>query len=86
MSDPFCEIVAPQFYCLSVWCDLTGPHETSRDFTAGMLFSLPLPKNASGNFVKVIQRLPVRIRFNPTQDSQHTPRPGMSVEPTVTVR
>jgi membrane fusion protein (multidrug efflux system) len=53
---------------------------------AGTLFSLLPPENASGNFVKVIQRLPVRIRFNPSQDSQHTMRPGMSVEPTVTVR
>jgi membrane fusion protein (multidrug efflux system) len=53
---------------------------------AGTLFSLLPPENASGNFVKVIQRLPVRIRFNPDQDSQHTLRPGMSVEPIVTVR
>ena len=53
---------------------------------AGTLFSLLPPENASGNFVKVIQRLPVRIRFNPNQDSQRTLRPGMSVEPTVTVR
>ena len=53
---------------------------------AGTLFSLLPPENASGNFVKVIQRLPVRIRLNPNQDSQHTLRPGMSVEPTVTVR
>jgi membrane fusion protein (multidrug efflux system) len=53
---------------------------------AGTLFSLLPPENASGNFVKVIQRLPVRIRLNPNQDSQHTLRPGMSVESTVTVR
>jgi membrane fusion protein (multidrug efflux system) len=53
---------------------------------AGTLFSLLPPENASGNFVKVIQRLPVRIRFNPDQDPRHTLRPGMSVEPKVTVR
>jgi len=53
---------------------------------AGTLFSLLPPENASGNFVKVIQRLPVRIRFNPDQDPQHMLRPGMSVEPTVVVR
>jgi membrane fusion protein (multidrug efflux system) len=66
-----------------------------RDFTgtvdnlsgaAGTLFSLLPPENASGNFVKVIQRLPVRIRFNTGQDTEHVLRPGMSVEPTVKVR
>src|SRR5256884_2777330 len=53
---------------------------------AGTLFSLLPPENASGNFVKVVQRLPVRIRFNPEQDPQHLLRPGMSVEPQVKVR
>ena len=53
---------------------------------AGTLFSLLPPENASGNFVKVVQRLPVRIRFNSDQDPQHLLRPGMSVEPTVKVR
>jgi len=53
---------------------------------AGTLFSLLPPENGSGNFVKVVQRLPVRIRFNPGEDPQHLLRPGMSVEPTVRVR
>ena len=53
---------------------------------AGTLFSLLPPENASGNFVKVVQRLPVRVRLNPDQDPQHLLRPGMSVEPTVKVR
>ena len=53
---------------------------------AGTLFSLLPPENASGNFVKVIQRLPVRIHFNAGQDTQRVLRPGMSVEPTVKVR
>ncbi len=53
---------------------------------AGTLFSLLPPENASGNFVKVVQRLPVRIRFNRDQDPQHLLRPGMSVEPQVEVR
>jgi len=52
---------------------------------AGTLFSLLPPENASGNFVKVVQRLPVRIRFNAGQDLKEL-RPGMSVTPTVTVR
>jgi membrane fusion protein (multidrug efflux system) len=53
---------------------------------AGTLFSLLPPENATGNFVKVIQRLPVRIRFNAGQDTAHALRPGMSVEPTVKIR
>ena len=53
---------------------------------AGTVFSLLPPENASGNFVKVVQRLPVRIRIDPDQDPQHLLRPGMSVEPTVKIR
>jgi membrane fusion protein (multidrug efflux system) len=48
----------------------------------GERFSLLPPENASGNYVKVIQRLPVRIVFDPGQNTQIL-RPGMSVEPTV---
>ena len=53
---------------------------------AGPLFSLFPPENSTGNYVKVVQRFPVRIRFNPDQDPQHLLRPGMSVEPRVKVR
>jgi len=53
---------------------------------AGTLFSLLPPENATGNYVKVVQRLPVRMRFNPNQDPTHTLRPGMSAEPRVRVR
>jgi membrane fusion protein (multidrug efflux system) len=53
---------------------------------AGPLFSLFPPENSSGNYVKVVQRFPVRIRFGQDQDPQHILRPGMSVEPTVTVQ
>ena len=38
---------------------------------------------ATGNYVKVIQRLPVRIRLDPGQDGLEKVCPGMSVEPTV---
>ena len=48
----------------------------------GERFSLLPPENASGNYVKVVQRLPVKIVFDPGQDTQLL-RPGMSVEPTV---
>jgi membrane fusion protein, multidrug efflux system len=53
---------------------------------AGPLFSLFPPENATGNYVKVVQRFPVRIRLNKDEDPQHLLRPGMSVEPRVTVR
>ena len=53
---------------------------------AGPLFSLFPPENATGNYVKVVQRFPVRIRLDKDQDKEHLLRPGMSVEPTVDVR
>jgi membrane fusion protein (multidrug efflux system) len=53
---------------------------------AGPLFSLFPPENATGNYVKVVQRFPVRIRLNANEDPQHLLRPGMSVEPLVKVR
>jgi membrane fusion protein (multidrug efflux system) len=46
----------------------------------GTLFSLLPPENASGNFVKVVQRLPVRVRLSDGQDPDHQLRPGMSAE------
>jgi membrane fusion protein (multidrug efflux system) len=50
---------------------------------SGDRFSLLPPENATGNYVKVVQRLPVRILFEPRQDPSHQLHPGMSVEPTV---
>ncbi len=52
----------------------------------GARFSLLPPENATGNFVKVVQRIPVRLRFKGGQDPNHTLRPGMSVVPTVMVK
>lgn len=52
----------------------------------GEMFSLLPPENATGNYVKVVQRLPIRIRFNTGQDSAHNLRPGLSVEPKVWLR
>jgi len=49
----------------------------------GAVMSLLPPENATGNFVKVVQRMPVRIRFNKGEDSEHRLRPGMSVVPKV---
>jgi membrane fusion protein (multidrug efflux system) len=49
----------------------------------GSRFSLLPPENASGNYVKVVQRVPVKIVFDKGQDPEHRLRPGMSVAPTV---
>jgi membrane fusion protein (multidrug efflux system) len=53
---------------------------------SGPLFSLFPPENASGNYVKIVQRFPIRIRIDPGQDQEHQLRPGMSVEAKVRVR
>jgi membrane fusion protein (multidrug efflux system) len=53
---------------------------------AGPLFSLFPPENASGNYVKIVQRFPIRIRIDKGEDPNHDLRPGMSVEAKVKVR
>jgi len=52
----------------------------------GSRFSLLPPENATGNFVKVVQRVPVKIVLDAGQDPEHLLRPGMSVTPTVFTR
>ena len=49
----------------------------------GARFSLLPPENATGNYVKVVQRVPVRIRLKEGEDRNHELRPGMSVDPKV---
>jgi membrane fusion protein (multidrug efflux system) len=53
---------------------------------SGERFSLLPPENATGNYVKVVQRIPVRIDLAPGQNIDHRLVPGMSVEPTVWLR
>jgi membrane fusion protein (multidrug efflux system) len=53
---------------------------------SGARFSLFPPENATGNYVKVVQRIPVRIVLDPGENKDHLLRPGMSVEPKVKVR
>jgi membrane fusion protein (multidrug efflux system) len=48
---------------------------------SGDRFSLLPAENATGNYVKVVQRLPVRIEFEPGQDPEHRLHPGMSGSP-----
>ncbi len=54
----------------------------------GSVLSLFPPENATGNYVKVVQRVPVRIDFTDLQheDPDHLLRPGLSVEPNVRVK
>ena len=52
----------------------------------GSRYSLLPPENASGNYVKVVQRVPVRIRLREGQPEMERLRPGMSAEPKVRVR
>ena len=49
----------------------------------GARFSLLPPENATGNFVKVVQRVPVKIVLDQGQDAERLLRPGLSVTPTV---
>ena len=51
----------------------------------GAIGSVLPPENATGNYVKVVQRIPVRLRFKPNQNGLDRLRPGMSVEPRVRV-
>ncbi|HEV2231836.1 MAG TPA: HlyD family secretion protein [Terriglobia bacterium] len=61
-------------------------HVDSIAAATGAKFSLLPPENASGNYVKVVQRVPVKIVFEKGEDPQHLLRPGMSVNPTVYVK
>jgi membrane fusion protein (multidrug efflux system) len=62
--------------------DFDGTVESMPAVTGSRTSVLP-PENATGNYVKVIQRLPVRIRINEGQKDMQKLRPGMSVEPKV---
>jgi membrane fusion protein (multidrug efflux system) len=61
-------------------------HVDSIAAATGARFSLLPPENASGNYVKVVQRVPVKIVFEPGEDKERLLRPGMSVEPVVFTR
>jgi len=52
----------------------------------GARFSLLPPENATGNYVKVVQRVPVKITLEPGQDPDRVLRPGLSVVPVVHTR
>jgi membrane fusion protein (multidrug efflux system) len=64
--------------------DFDGTVENIGGATGALASILP-PENATGNYVKVVQRIPVRIRFKPNQQGLDRLRPGMSVEPHVRI-
>jgi membrane fusion protein (multidrug efflux system) len=65
--------------------DYNGTIDSLGGATGSRLSVLP-PENAAGNYVKVVQRIPVRIRLEAGQSGFERLRPGMSVEPKVRVR
>jgi len=60
-------------------------HVDSLQSGTGSVFSLLPPENATGYFVKIVQRVPVKIIIDSKFDSQHPLWPGLSVVPTVDV-
>jgi membrane fusion protein (multidrug efflux system) len=75
---------------VTISVDTTGKdykgHVQSIAGASGAITSLLPPENATGNFVKVVQRIPVKITFDAGETRQHELRPGMSVEPKVWIR
>jgi membrane fusion protein, multidrug efflux system len=77
---------------VDIHVDATGKDYSGRvtqiGGATGSVLSLFPPENATGNYVKVVQRVPVRIDFTDLakEDSNHQLRPGLSVEPTVRVK
>ncbi len=61
-------------------------HVDSIAGASGARYSLLPPENATGNYVKVVQRIPVKIVLEPGENKDHQLRLGMSVNPRVTVR
>ena len=74
----------------SIFVDATGKwykgHVDSIAGASGARFSLLPPENATGNYVKIVQRIPVKIVFAPGATQPHQLRPGMSAEPKVWIR
>ncbi len=61
-------------------------HVDSIGGATGPVFSVLPPENATGNYVKIVQRIPVKIVLEPGENRDRQLRPGMSVEPKVHLR
>ena len=75
---------------VEITCDSNGRTYQGRvDSIAGAtgpVFSLLPPENATGNYVKIVQRVPVKIVLEPGENRDHQLRPGMNVEAKVYVQ
>lgn len=75
---------------VTIHADINGKdykgHLQSLSGASGAITSLLPPENATGNYVKVVQRIPVKITFDSGETKDHVLRPGMSVEPKVWIR
>jgi membrane fusion protein, multidrug efflux system len=75
---------------VKVTCDSNGRtyngHVDSIAGATGPLFSVLPPENATGNYVKIVQRVPVKIVLEPGENRDHQLRPGMNVEAKVYLR
>lgn len=73
-----------------ITCDSNGRsyngHVDSIAGATGPVFSLLPPENATGNYVKIVQRVPVKIVLEPGENRDHQLRPGMNVEAKVYLR
>jgi membrane fusion protein, multidrug efflux system len=75
---------------VKITCDSNGRsydgHVDSIAGATGPVFSLLPPENATGNYVKIVQRIPVKIVLEPGGNRDHQLRPGMNVEAKVYLR
>jgi membrane fusion protein, multidrug efflux system len=75
---------------VTITCDSNGRtyrgHVDSIAGATGPLFSLLPPENATGNYVKIVQRIPVKVVLDPRENRDLSLRPGMNVEVKVYVR
>jgi membrane fusion protein, multidrug efflux system len=69
----------------AIGLDFSGVVESLGGAT-GSRYSILPPENATGNYVKVVQRIPVRVRLDPNQKGMDRLRQGMSVEPKITLK
>ncbi len=61
-------------------------HVDSVQYGTGAVFSLLPAQNATGNYIKIVQRVPVKLLFDDARVSQYLLAPGMSVEPSIVIK